>query len=70
MSIPPPKRNKAKVVSLQACAPIAPNSFQPIPSHEQISLRAYQIYQSGGCADGRDKQDWLQAEREMFAGQE
>ena len=64
------KRDKAKVVSPQPGVLIAPKSFQPMPSQEQISLRAYQIYQSGGCADGRDKQDWLQAEREMFAGQE
>jgi hypothetical protein len=71
MFVPPrPKRNKAKVVSLQPRVLIAPKSFQPMPSHEQISLRAYEIYQRGGYADGRDQQDWLQAEREMFAIQE
>jgi len=71
MFVPPrPKRNKAKIFSSQAGSPIAPKVFQPMPSHEQISLRAYEIYQRGGCADGRDQQDWLQAEREMFATQE
>ena len=61
------KRNNGKVVSLQPGVLIAPKSFQPMPSHEQISLRAYKTYQRGGCADGSDQQDWLQAERETFA---
>jgi len=63
-------RNKAKVVRLQPGVLIAPKSFRPMPSHEQISLRAYEIYQRGGCEDGRDQQDWRQAEGEIFGIQE
>jgi len=71
MSVPPkPKLNEAKVFRSQAGSPIAPKVFQPMPSHQQISARAYEIYQSSGYADGRDQQDWFQAEREMFAIQE
>ncbi len=64
------KRNKSKVVSAPSGVLIAPKSFRRMPSHEQISLRAYEIYQRDGCTDGRDQRDWLQAEREMFASQE
>jgi hypothetical protein len=34
-------------------------------SHEQIALRAYEIYQERGGTDGADVDDWLQAEREL-----
>jgi Protein of unknown function (DUF2934) len=44
-----------------------PKAFRPAPSHEQISQRAYEIYQSGGYTNGRDQQDWYKAEREMCA---
>ena len=38
------------------------------PTHEQIARRAYEIYAGRGYADGNDKQDWLQAERELLGG--
>jgi hypothetical protein len=31
-----------------------------------IALRAYQLYEERGYADGFDLQDWLQAEREIL----
>ena len=31
-----------------------------------IAGRAYQLYEAGGCLDGFDLQDWLQAEREVL----
>lgn len=34
---------------------------------EVISLRAYEIYQSRGCANGCDLDDWLRAENEVLA---
>jgi Protein of unknown function (DUF2934) len=34
---------------------------------EQISERAYQLWQAHGCLHGRDKEDWLKAEAEMMA---
>ena len=33
---------------------------------EAVSLRAYEIYQSRGCANGCDMDDWLQAENEIL----
>ena len=32
---------------------------------EAIRRRAYEIYESRGRIDGRDEEDWLQAEREL-----
>ena len=45
-----------------------PNSAQvtrPYPTQEEVQRRAYEIYLSQGRTDGRDLDNWLQAEREM-----
>lgn len=36
--------------------------------HEMICTRAYEIYQQRGREDGHDREDWLQAEREILDG--
>ena len=61
------KRNKSTLVSSQSGIPNELKMFHPLPSHEQISRRAYEIYQSAGYLDGRDQQDWFRAEQELFA---
>lgn len=33
---------------------------------QEISLRAYQIWQERGCTHGFDQRDWLQAEQELI----
>ena len=38
------------------------------PTHEEIALRAYEIYLARGREDGHDVDDWLQAERELIGG--
>ena len=38
---------------------------QDVPTKDQISQRAYEIYQNRGREDGRDVEDWLAAEREL-----
>lgn len=35
-------------------------------SHEQIALRAYEIWQERGSAHGGDLADWFQAEQELW----
>jgi hypothetical protein len=68
MSVPEtPKRTKSKVASVPTIVPKSPKTFRAMPSHQQISLRAYEMYQSGGCNHGRDQSDWYKAEKEMFA---
>jgi hypothetical protein len=37
------------------------------PTHDEIRIRAYQIYLARGGDHGLDEQDWLQAEGELAA---
>ena len=37
------------------------------PTHDEIRIRAYEIYLARGGDHGLDEQDWLQAERELSA---
>jgi hypothetical protein len=34
-------------------------------TYEQISLRAYEIYQESGCIEGRCEENWYRAEQEL-----
>jgi len=45
-----------------------PGASRPLPTHDQIACRAYEIWQQTGCITGRDSENWLQAERELSAG--
>ena len=36
-----------------------------VPSHEDIAMRAYEIYVENGRKQGHGPQDWQQAEREL-----
>jgi DUF2934 family protein len=38
-----------------------------IPSQDTIRERAYELYESRGCEQGRDEQDWLRAEQEILS---
>ncbi len=35
------------------------------PSHDEIARRAYELFMNRGCSPGLDRQDWLDAEREL-----
>jgi hypothetical protein len=37
-----------------------------VPTHDAIAARAFELYESRGGADGRDVEDWLDAERELL----
>jgi outer membrane protein TolC len=43
------------------------DSNKSAPSHEEISQRAYELYVARGKAPGQEINDWLQAERELYA---
>jgi Protein of unknown function (DUF2934) len=38
-----------------------------LPETDQIARRAHELYEARGRTDGRDLDDWLQAERELQA---
>lgn len=33
---------------------------------QRIAVRAYELYRERGCFDGRDLDDWLEAERDIL----
>lgn len=35
------------------------------PTKKEISVRAYQLWEQAGCPEGRDKEFYLQAEKEL-----
>lgn len=35
------------------------------PTHEEIAIRAYEIYEASGSVEGHDGEHWLEAEREL-----
>ena len=43
-------------------------STRPLPNHDQIARRAYEIWVQSGYANGRDGENWAQAERELSTG--
>ena len=44
----------------------APQIVGDKPTHEEIGLRAHQIYIERGGTHGRDMDDWLEAERQLL----
>jgi len=36
-----------------------------MPTHQDISMRAYEIYVGNGCKEDQSEQNWLQAEQEL-----
>ena len=40
------------------------------PTPEQIAVRAYEIFIARGAQDGRDQEDWYQAENELRLGKQ
>lgn len=43
-------------------------AVRPLPTHDQIACRAYEIWLQSGCVSGRDAENWAQAERELSTG--
>lgn len=35
------------------------------PSHDEIAVRAFEIWKSKGCLQGTSEEDWVQAERQL-----
>jgi len=56
----------ARSVAAEA-AQIYPDTFDSPPSPDEIAAEAYAIYCERGYSDGRDMDDWLEAERRLSA---
>ena len=42
-----------------------PAAFTPAPTHDDIAMRAYELFLRRGAQHGQDFEDWLAAEREL-----
>ncbi len=62
------KARKSTMAAPQA-EEIATSDEQGTTAQSEIARRAYEIYLARGATDGRDVEDWLQAESEV-AGDE
>ena len=40
-------------------------AFGPVPTHDDIAMRAYELFVQRGGQHGQDFEDWLAAEREL-----
>lgn len=58
----------ASPISRGGLAPPAETTSEPIPSHEQIAARAFELWEARGKADGADQEDWYEAERQLRDG--
>jgi len=58
-TIPAPRKTELHRVS---------PSTRPLPSHEQIARRAYEIWMQSGYMTARDTENWAQAELELSTG--
>lgn len=41
---------------------------RPVPTHEQIALRAYQLWEARGRPEGDGSEDWFNAQRQLQDG--
>jgi hypothetical protein len=64
--------SRTTTMAPKAAAPSTAVKAQPVvscqPTHDQIAQRAKEIWQTKGCPSGQDKQNWLEAERQLRAG--
>jgi hypothetical protein len=51
-----------------ATADTAFDTTSAVVDRDRIALRAYELYVERGCGEGRDMDDWLDAERELTNG--
>jgi hypothetical protein len=52
---------------MDEAAAIYPDTFDTAPTPDEIAAEAYNIYLARGAEDGRDQDDWLEAERRLSA---
>lgn len=70
-AVAPRKKVTAKIISETPAAEAiveTKTSKAPLPTHAQIAERAHYYFIARGRLHGFDVEDWLCAERELFAG--
>jgi DUF2934 family protein len=62
------KSRKKSGDSEAASADTAGDTTTAVVDRDRIALRAYELYVERGCGEGREMDDWLDAERELTNG--
>jgi hypothetical protein len=60
-----PEKSPSAGTDVPATRPVP--EVGPSPTHHQIAVRAYQIWEDKGRPDGSDREDWFEAERLLRA---
>ncbi len=68
--MPPSKKTTAPTEKRTSTTSIPPAAPRRTITHEEIAMRAYEIYQARGGNHGRHEDDWQQAERELKLGRQ
>lgn len=58
--------SRTKAAGTTTRGKVVKNASKPMPTEDQIRLRAYQIYLARNGAPGDAMADWIQAERELM----
>ncbi len=49
-----------------ARVPLAATDVLPLPTTDEIAVRAFTLYEGRSREDGHDVEDWLEAERQLL----
>ena len=66
--VPAPKAAPAPVMARSvsvATTPVVETKRSRVPTHDEIRIRAYQIYAGRGHTNGNPDADWREAERQL-----
>jgi hypothetical protein len=62
---PPPEQSPSSGTDGPLTRPLPDGG--PSPTQHQIAVRAYQLWEEKGRPDGKDREDWFEAERQLRA---
>ena len=65
----PAKQKPTTLASQKSTPPKVTILTDQAALHEQIRVRAYELYESRGREAGKDQEDWLRAEQEILTRQ-
>jgi hypothetical protein len=60
------KKNPSDASQSQPAPAVRERDTTSSNGRERVAMRAYEIYVERGGGDGRDKDDWFAAERELY----
>ena len=61
----PKSPTTGKSLAKRTTKPRSAAPFAPVPTHDDIAMRAYELFLQRGGQHGQDFEDWLAAEREL-----